>query len=148
MKPIGNTKSKSLAINILFAALFALFAWLQRNDVDPGIYSQPSFNNSTVDSALWLIFYLIIAIGFVVVSFRKLPTWYFVVAITACFFEMITTAPGLWSNIFSEESFNIAQTSMSAKDPRVELTREFFGAALALSGVFFQLWQSSRIKKV
>ncbi len=107
MKPIGNPKSKSLAINILFAALFALFAWLQRNDVDPGIYSQPSFNNSTVDSALLLIFYLIIAIGFVVFSFRKLPTWFFVFAITVCFFAMITIAPCLWSNILSQTSYNI-----------------------------------------
>ncbi len=147
MKTVSNPKSKFLAINTLLATLFAIFAWFQRNDIDPTIYSQPSFNNATVDSALWLIFYLIIAIGFVVVSFRKLPTWYFLVAIAACFFEMITTGPGLWSNLFSEESFNMAQTSMSAEDPRVELTREFFGALLALLAVCFQLWQSCRMKK-
>jgi len=147
MKPLLDSKSKFLAINFLLAALFAVFAWFQRNDIDPTIYSKPSFNNPTVDSALWLIFYLIIAIGFVVVSFRKLPTWYFIVAIIACFFEMAMSGSGLWANIFSKESFNMAQTSMSAEDPRVELTREFFGALLALAGVIFQLWQSRRIKK-
>lgn len=146
MKPLPNSKSKFLAINFLLAALFAVFAWFQRNDIDPTIYSKPSFNNPTIDSALWLIFYLIIAIGFVVVSFRKLPKWYFIVAIVACFFEMAMSGPGLWANIFSEESFNMAQTSMSAKDPRVELTREFFGALLALVAVSFQFWQSRRIK--
>ncbi|MFT5904561.1 MAG: hypothetical protein ACI9E1_000145 [Cryomorphaceae bacterium] len=147
MKPVSNFNSKFLAVNTLLAALFAAFAWFQRNDIDPTIYSQPSFNNPTVDSALWFIFYLIIAIGFVVISFRKLPTWYFVVAIVACFFEMITTGPGLWSNLFSEESFNMTQTSMSAEDPRVELTREFFGAFLALVAVCFQRLQSCRSKK-
>ncbi len=145
MKPLHN--NKFLVVNLLLAAIFAVFAWFQRNDIDPTIYSQPSFNNPTVDSALWLIFYLIIAIGFVVVSFRKLPKWYFLIAIVACFFEMAMTGPGLWANLFSEESFNMAQTSMSAEDPRVELTREFFGALLALCAVCFQLWQSCRIKK-
>jgi hypothetical protein len=147
MKSRPNSKSKFLVVNFFLAALFGVFAWFQRNDIDPSIYSKPSFDNPTVDSALWLIFYLIIAIGFIVVSFRKLPKWYFVVAIIACFFEVAMSGPGLWANIFSEESFNMAQTSMSAKDPRVELTREFFGALLALLGVFFQLWQCRRIKK-
>jgi hypothetical protein len=36
---------------------------------------------------------------------------------------------------------------MSAEDPRVELSREFFGALIALAAVFFQLWQSRRPKK-
>ena len=145
MKPLHN--NKLLIVNLLLAALFAFFAWFQRNDIDPTIYSHPSFNNPTIDSALWLIFYLIIAIGFVVISFRKLPQWYFFVAIGACFFEMTMSGPGLWANLFSEESFNMAQTSMSAEDPRVELSREFFGALLALLAVLFQLWQSRRNKK-
>jgi len=135
-------------MNFMFATLFGVFAWFQRNDIDPAIYSKPSFNNPTVDSALWFIFYLIIAIGFVMVSFRKLPKWYFIAAIVACFLEFVMTGPGLWANLFSEESFNMTQTSMSAADPRVELSREFFGALLALCAVFFQLWQSRRIKNV
>jgi hypothetical protein len=146
MKSLRNTSSKFLGLNLFLSAVFGVFAWFQRNDIDPTIYSQPSFNNPTLDSALWFLFYLIIAFGFIVISFRKLPKWYFAVAIIACFLEMATTGPGLWNNIFSKESFNMAQTSMTAEDPRVELTREFFGALLALIGVAFQLWQSSRIK--
>ncbi|MDB4537206.1 transmembrane 220 family protein [Akkermansiaceae bacterium] len=133
--------------NFLLAALFALFAWFQRNDIDPTIYSKPSFNNPALDSALWFLFYLIIAVGFVVVSFRKLPKWYFIVAIIACAFEMTMSGPGLWENIFGDKPATMAQTSMSAEDPRVELSREFFGAVIALAGVCFQLWQNRRIKK-
>ena len=133
--------------NYLLAALFAVFAWFQRNDIDPTIYSHPSFNNPTLDSALWFIFYLIIAVGFVVICFRKLPKWYFVVAIIACFFEMAMSGPGLWENLFGDKPATMAQHSMSAEDPRVELSREFFGALIALTAVFFQLWQNRRIKK-
>ena len=133
--------------NFLLAALFAAFAWFQRNDIDPSIYSDPIFNNPALDSALWLIFYLIIAAGFIIVSFRKLPSWYFIVAIIACGLEMAVSGPGLWENLFGDKPATMAQNSMSAEDPRVELTREFFGALLALFAVFFQLWQSRRIKK-
>lgn len=148
MKTHTNPSNTIKIINFPLAALFAVFAWFQRNDIDPEIYSQPSFNNPTLDSALWFIFYLIIAIGFIVISFRKLPLWYFIVAVIVCIFEMTMSGPGLWNNIFSEESFNMAQTSMTAKDPRVELTREFFGALLALFAIIFQNWQSKRMQKI
>ena len=146
MKPVRPENKKIFIVNLLLAGLFGFFAWFQRNDIDPTIYSQPSFDNPTLDSALWFIFYFIIAAGFIVVSFRKLPQWYFFIAIIACFFEMTMSGPGLWNNIFGDDSFNMAQTSMTAEDPRVELTREFFGALLALSAVFFQWWQSRSIK--
>ena len=133
--------------NFLLAALFVVFAWFQRNDIDPSIYSDPFLDNPALDSALWLLFYLIIAVGFVVISFRKLPKWYFIVAIVACFFEMAMSGPGLWENLFGDKPATMAQHSMSAEDPRVELSREFFGAVIALAGVCFQLWQSRRIKK-
>lgn len=132
-------------INFILSAVFLVFAWFQRNDIDPEIYSQPSFNNPTLDSALWFLFYLIIAVGFIVVSFRRLPLWYLIVAIVACLFEMSMSGPGLWDNLFGNEAFNMTQTSMSAKDPRVELTREFFGALLAFLAVIFQIWQSRRL---
>ena len=80
------------------------------------------------------------------VSFQKLPKWYFVIAIVACFLEMAMSGPGLWENIFGDKPATMAQNSMSAADPRVELSREFFGALIALAAVFFQLWQSRRLK--
>jgi len=144
LSTINSTQMK--IANYLLATLFAFFAWVQRNDIDPSIYSDPFMDNPALDSALWLIFYLIIAVGFVVVSFRKLPKWYFAIAIVACFFEMAMSGPGLWENIFGKKPATMAQNSMSAADPRVELSREFFGALIALAAVFFQLWQSRRLK--
>ena len=144
LSTINSTQMK--IANYLLATLFAFFAWVQRNDIDPSIYSDPFMDNPALDSALWLIFYLIIAVGFVVVSFRKLPKRYFAIAIVACFFEMAMSGPGLWENIFGEKPATMAQNSMSAADPRVELSREFFGALIALAAVFFQLWQSRQLK--
>ena len=133
--------------NFLLAALFAFFAWVQRDESDPSVYSNPILNNPALDSALWFAFYLIIAVGFVVISFRKLPSWYFIVAIIASFLGMAISGPGLWENIFGDKPATMAQHSMSSEDPRVELSREFFGALIALFAVFFQLWQSRRAKK-
>lgn len=127
-------------LNYILAALFFLFAFFQYNDVDPGVYHNPS----SLDAALWLLFYAIIGIGFIILNFRKLPLWFFVLAILACLIEMSLSGPGLWDNLFGEKPFSMTQTSMSADDPRVELTREFFGAVIALAAVLFQLRQSKK----
>lgn len=127
-------------LNYALAALFFLFAFFQKNDVDPGIYHNPS----SLDAALWLLFYAIIGIAFILLNFRPLPLWFFPLAILACLIEMALSGPGLWDNLFGQKTFTITQTSMSAADPRVELTREFFGALIALIAVLFQLSQNKR----
>jgi len=38
----------------------------------------------------------------------------------------------------------MTQMSMSAEDPRVELSREFFGAVIALAGVGLIAWENRR----
>ncbi len=124
------------------ALLFAIFAWFQRNDIDPQIYH----NSSSLDAALWLVFYALIAILFIASIFRKIPQWILIVAAIACLVEMATTGPGLIQNLFGDDKFTMTQTSMSAEDPRVELTREFFGAVIALLGVV-ALWLGQRGKK-
>lgn len=48
---------------------------------------------------------------------------------------MAATGPGVYDNLFGERPFTMTQASMSADDPRVELSREFFGAVIALAGV-------------
>ena len=141
---INSLEMKNL--NYILAALFLIFAWFQRNDIDPEIYTNPSFGNPTLDSALWLLFYAIIGIAFIILTFRRLPSWYFVLAILACFAEMALSGPGLWQNLFGEDQFSMTQQSMSAEDPRVELTREFFGALLALFAVLFQFSQTKKRK--
>ena len=137
------TIKKMKILNFVLAALFFFFAFVQYNDVDPGIYHNPS----SLDAILWLAFYALIGIGFVTLNFRRVPRWFFPLAILACFIEMTLSGPGLWQNLFGEESFNMTQGGMSAEDPRVELTREFFGALIALAAVLFQLWQNKRIKR-
>lgn len=135
---------KMKILNFFLAALFFLFAAVQYNDVDPGIYHNPS----SLDAALWLAFYALIGIGFILLTFRRLPGWFFPVAIVACLIEMSFSGPGLWQNLFGDAPFTMTQVSMSAEDPRVELTREFFGALAALAAVLFQYWQNSKKKSL
>ena len=132
----------TIIVHLIAALLFGVFAWFQRNDIDPAIYHNPS----SLDALLWLLFYGLIAVLFVVSLFRKIPSWVLIVAAIACFVEMATTGPGLVQNLFGDEDFTMTQASMSAENPRVELTREFFGAVIALVGVI-GLWFSERCRK-
>lgn len=129
-----------LVVNLALAGLFGVFSWMQRNDIDPAIYDHPS----VIDAALWLAFYLLIAALFVTVCFRRVPRWLLVVGAVACLVEMARTGPGLYENVFGEKEFTMTQASMSATDPRVELSREFFGAVIALAGVGIIAWQNRR----
>lgn len=135
-----RVKAPLAILNLLLAALFGMFAWMQRNDIDPAIYDHPS----VIDAALWFAFYLLIAVLFVVICFRTVPRWILVLAALACLVEMVRTGPGLYENVFGEKEFTMTQMSMSAEDPRVELSREFFGAVIALAGVAVIAWENRR----
>ena len=140
-------KKRLLPANLILAGLFFVFAWFQRNDIDPAIYSKPSFDNPTLDSLLWFLFYAVIGFAFLVLIKRRLPLWYFVLAVAACFAEMLYSGPGLLDNLFGEQAFTMTGVSMSGTDPRVELTREFFGAVIALLAVGFQFWQTRKMAR-
>ena len=124
-----------MIVHIVLAILFAFFAWLQRNDIDETIYH----NASSLDAALWSAFYLLITVLLIFAIFRTIPRWILILSIIACVVETFMTGPGLIENIVGEKEFTMTQVSMSAEDPRVELSREFFGAVIALAGVLF-LW--------
>lgn len=128
------------AVNGVLALLFFLFAWVQHNDVDPAIYHNPS----PLDAWLWLFFYLLIGVLLVVVIWKKAPAWLLIIAAIACAVEMIRTGPGLYQNLFGDEDFTMTQVSMSASDPRVELSREFFGALISLLAVAW-IWIQHRL---
>jgi len=128
-------------LNVLGFLLFATFSWVQRNDIDPKIYYHPS----SLDAAQWLLFYGLIAVLFLVVLFRPFPRWLLIVAGLSCLIEMGRSAPGLWENLFGDRPFTMMQESMAGDDPRVELTREFFGALLAFSAVVLLWWERKRI---
>ena len=121
------------SVNIVLALIFGVFAWFQRNDIDPAIYYKPS----GLDATLWFLFYSLIAVLFVVAIFARIPNWLLIVSMVFCLIEMIVTGPGLVQNLFGEKDFSMTQVSMSAEDPRVELSREFFGALIALAAVVF-----------
>ena len=135
-----NLPAPLKVVNVLAIALFGFFGWLQYNDVDEAIY----FNASATDAILWLAFYVLIAVLFGLVLFRPAPRWLLVIGVIACLIEMGRTGPGIWENLTGDKDFTMMQQSMSAEDPRVELSREFFGAVIALAAVALLWWQSSR----
>ena len=130
-------------LNVFGFLLFAAFAWVQHNDIDPAVYDRPS----VIDAWLWLLFYAVIAILFVLALIRPVAKWVLLVAALAYFVEMGRTVPGLWKNLFGELAFTMTQSSMSATDPRAELTREFFGALIALAGVGVLWWEQRKFDK-
>lgn len=138
-RPSSASRAATAVVHLVLAAMFFLFAWLQQNDLDPAIYDKPS----ALDAALWLGFYAMIGTLFVLSLFRRVPVWLLLLAAIACIAEMAATGPGLYENVFGAKDFTMTQASMSAEDPRVELTREFFGALIALAGVVI-LWRREK----
>ena len=137
-QPESPLSSKPVLItNVIVALLFFLFAGFQFNDVDPAVYHNPS----KLDAAIWLLFYFFIGVMSLAVIFRKIPAWILCVGVIACLIQMVISGPGLYQNFFGTESFDMTQTSMSSEDPRVELSREFFGALIAMLGVGWIWWQ-------
>ena len=128
--------NRPLLLKILRAIavlLFATFAWVQYNDIDPEIYDRPS----VIDAACWLTFYGFVAVILAVSLFRFVPKWLLLIAVLACVVQLGRTAGGMWENLTGEGPFVLAQTSMSSSDPRVELSREFLGALFALASLSF-----------
>ncbi|MFP6859846.1 MAG: transmembrane 220 family protein [Roseibacillus sp.] len=125
-------------LNIVGALLFGFFAWVQANDIGED-YHRPS----RLDAALWLCFYGLIAVLCALALFKPLPKWILKVAALTCLIQLGRTGWGLWINLFGDERFTLIQSRMSAADPRVELTREFLGALIAL-GALGMLWWEQR----
>ena len=129
--------------NLAAAAVFAIFSSLQWNDLDPAIYDNPSL----VDAIAWAVFYGLVAVLFVLVVFRPLPRWVLIVAGLFCLLQLGRTAPGLWENLTGNQPFDLTQAGMAAGDPRIELSREFFGALIALAGVAILAIQNVRLRR-
>ena len=135
---MAHLKRRWLALpSALLALIFAGFAAVQINDTNPTIYHRPS----VLDAWSWVFFYGFIAVLCAASIFRRVPRALLTVAALLCFVEMARTAPGLYENLFGADTFTMTATSMAAVRPEVELTREFFGALIALIVVIFLRWQ-------
>lgn len=140
MKFQPRVRRPFLIVNLLLAAMFAYFSWLQRDDFDTDIY----YHASMLDAILWLAFYLLAAVLLVWVSFRAVPRWLFTMASIACVVAMALTVSGIYENLTGSLDFNMTRASMTPGDPRVELSREFLGALITLAAVSFGAWQNRK----
>lgn len=130
-------------LNIACALLFGVFSWLQREDDNPAIYVEAS----RYDAVSWILFYGLIAILFVLAIWKVRPLVVTFLITVFALYQMITTGPALLENMFGEQPFTITGESMSPTDPRVELSREFFGALIGLIGITFLLIQNKTSTK-
>ena len=133
-----------ISITALLAGLFAVFAFFQLNDTNPEIYHRPS----VIDAWSWVAFYGLISILCLVSIFRPIPLALLGAAALFCAYEMATTAPGLYRNLFEAESFTMTGASMAPSRSEVELSREFFGALIGLFGITFLWWQVKKAMRV
>lgn len=122
--------------NIVGFVVFAFFAWLQREDDNPEIYSNPSL----VDVWAWIAFYGVISLLFLLAMARRFPWPLYLVAVAFCLFELGTTGPGLIENLRGGE-FTMTKKAMNPEHGEVERSREFFGALIALTATGFLWWQ-------
>ncbi len=126
-----------ISTNVILAMLFGVFAAFQFNDTNPEIYHRPS----VIDAWSWVIFYALIAGLFILSIFRRVPMAVLVLAVAFCVYEMVTTAPGLYENLTNKEDFIMTGAAMAPTRSHVELSREFFGAVIALLGIGIIWWQ-------
>ena len=128
-----------LVVNVLGVILFAVFAWLQREDDNPAIYENPSM----FDVWAWIVFYALMAVAFGLAAAGKFPLPLYAVIAVFCLYELVTTGPGLWTNLTGEQGFEMTKTSMNPDRAHVEQSREFFGALIVLGALGFLFWQRS-----
>lgn len=125
-------------IHCLLGVLFAAFAAFQVNDVDPDVYHEAS----RVDSISWLIFYGFVALlMFWRATGRRVVFPILLLGALFCIYEMVMTGPGLYDNLFKQEDFTITGAQMAPERSHIELSREFFGAVIALAGLVFIFFQ-------
>lgn len=123
-------KTVNRVINYSGVLIFAIFAWLQREDDNPEIYTDPS----VVDVWLWIGFYSLVSMSFLLANFNKFPKWLYLLIIMLGIYFIAFTVKGFIINLSNEE-FNITKEAMNPQQPHIETTREFFGAIIALIAV-------------
>lgn len=123
------------------AIIFALFAWLQHEDDNPEIY----FNPSMVDVWSWIVFYGLVSVSFLLACFNKFPKWLYLVTAAMAIYFMAFSVQGLMDNLNSG-AFDMTKDAMNPKQPHVEITREFFGALIALFAIGYLYWCSRKTR--
>ena len=127
-------------INTAGFVVFGYFASLQLDDANPEVY----YHASSLDAYLWLAFYILIAAVFLFALFGGARWWMVWVGAGFCAVQLVMTWPGFVENVGMGKEFTLMGSQMSPSRPRVELSREFLGALMALVGtglVGWQLWR-------
>lgn len=123
------------AFNLIFSALFVLFAVLQYNDPDPW---------------LWIPIYLYAAVlCWLAFRGRYFRTAYLIgiVAYLGYAVLLFFEKDGVWDWLTKHEAANIAGT-MKAENPWIEDTREFFGLLIIVIVLTIDYFYSKRKKRL
>ncbi len=115
--------------NIVLAAIFALFAIVQLNDVDPW---------------RWVMIYGIVSIIYVFAIFGYIRRWVVLGFAAICLIEFVRLMPEFinWINM----GMPTITGSMKAEEPHVEYTREFLGLLLCILAMGHLYYQAVKQK--
>ncbi len=113
--------------NVFLTIVFILFAALQINDPDPG---------------LWIVFYGAIAVISGFAAAGKYNQTIVLAVIFLCAIWMATLLPALFEWIGL--GMPSITGSMKAESPHVELVREFLGLLIALAALLFHYFQAKK----
>ena len=115
-------------VNLILAALFALFAVVQLNDPDPWG---------------WTLFYVFMTAVCAFAAFGKYHKWALLIGLAVCLVWTLSLLPEFieWIRI----GMPTITGQMKATEPHVEFTREFLG--LFISGAVL-FWQYRRSRKL
>jgi hypothetical protein len=102
-------------VNLLLAALFLVFAWVQINDPDPW---------------LWVALYVFMAGVFAFAAFGKKNKYVLLAGIAVCVIWTALLLPEFinWINM----GMPTITGSMKAEEPHIEYTREFLGLFICI----------------
>ncbi len=115
------------AANLVIAVLFALFAIVQFNDVDPW---------------LWVSLYGFIAVVAAFAAFGRYNRYVILAGLAVCTILMIDLLPDFINWI--KMGMPTITGSMKVKEPHIELTREFLGLVLSIAAFIFLYFQAFR----
>ena len=103
-------------LQLFFAFLMVVFAYLQLNDPDP---------------LLWVLIYMVVALILGFSAFGKRSTYLFWGVLGAMLVTMVVLSPGLWQWLMYEPAEDLLY-GMSPDRMYIEESREFLGLLIAM----------------
>jgi hypothetical protein len=116
-------------LNLVLAALFMLFAFVQVNDPDP---------------VLWILIYGVMAVACILAAFRQYYPKVLVAILIAYAAYSIVYLDGVWEWLQSEDKAMLFDDIAKMQYPYIEESREFLGLLICILVLILHLISARR----